>query len=197
MDDRRVQDIKRNFADKLSAELVTIRDAPGDQWSEEAVVAARELIEERKAAGTLEAEDTKLRKERVASEGELADAIQRDTRCAGKHIDSIATLYILAGGLGILLFGYIGVTNVSRLLHPSMFVPMFLGIAFSSFVLATGFGLSFRKDWARMAALVASVPLLFGFPLGTIIAVYSISYLGNKDRYEASLAAERDAKNAA
>lgn len=54
MDARRVQEIKRNFSKKLSSELVGIRDTPGDNWSAEAVEAARSVLEDRAAAGTLE-----------------------------------------------------------------------------------------------------------------------------------------------
>ena len=55
-------------------------------------------------------------------------------------------------------------------------------------MLATGVGLRFRKGWARRTALIASVPLIFGFPIGTISAIYAIGYLRSKERYEASIA---------
>lgn len=40
--------------------------------------------------------------------------------------------------------------------------------------LIAGFGLYRRKEWARILTLVISVIILFNFPLGTAIGIYSI-----------------------
>lgn len=40
--------------------------------------------------------------------------------------------------------------------------------------LIAGFGLYRRKEWARILTIVISVIILFNFPLGTAIGIYSI-----------------------
>jgi len=150
MDVRRIQEIKRNFQDKLSSELAAIRDVPGDSWSEAAVVAASELLDERTVSGTLEAENARITTARASAEIELAEAVELHARSTtAKHIDTIATLYILTGGLGILLFGYIAIVTIPHIssanLFASVVLKFFLKMFFRELCLQLALASAFAK----------------------------------------------------
>jgi hypothetical protein len=59
-------------------------------------------------------------------------------------------------------------------------LAMFLGV-FAIPGLVTGYGLLQRKPWARIVGIVLSAVSLINIPIGTVIGVYGLWVLLNKD----------------
>lgn len=101
------------------------------------------------------------------------------------HVKVLSWLYIILGAMGvlsalcifILLFG-IGAASGDR---TAVGVLGVIGVVAAGFILMTsapgivaGIGLLRYQQWARILALVLGVLNLPGFPIGTLLGVYTI-----------------------
>ncbi len=101
-------------------------------------------------------------------------------------VQSIGTLYLLGGSLGLLLsIGYaIGVVVALSSTTPAP-ATVFLGLTIMSLLVGTlailqlvaARGLWKLRQWARIIAIVLSAIGLIGFPLGTLISGYFLYLL--------------------
>ena len=101
------------------------------------------------------------------------------------HVKIVGWLYILLGALGLLgafvffvLMVGIGFATDDR---TAVGVLSVVGVSIAIIVTAlsipgiiAGLGLNFYQPWARVLALVLGVLNLPGFPLGTLIGVYTL-----------------------
>jgi hypothetical protein len=104
------------------------------------------------------------------------------------HTKILGWLYIVLGVLGILVAGFIILilvgsglisgdrTAISVLLIVAAFIGGFLALVSLPGVIA-GAGLLSYRPWARILALVLGILNLPGFPLGTILGVYTLYVL--------------------
>jgi hypothetical protein len=104
------------------------------------------------------------------------------------HTKVLGWLYIVMGvlgmlGAGLIIFILIGSglisgdrTAISVLLIVSAFIGGFLTLVSLPGIIA-GFGLLAYRPWARILALVLGILNLPGFPLGTILGVYTLYVL--------------------
>lgn len=101
------------------------------------------------------------------------------------HIKVVGWLYIILGGLGILAAGLLflivfgsGLISGDRTAIGVTFIVA-ATIAVLLLVLSVpgiiaGFGLLKYKPWARILALILGVLNLPGFPLGTLLGIYTL-----------------------
>ena len=91
-----------------------------------------------------------------------------------KHISIVGWLHIALNltsiGFAIFFWAYFGAT----------FEPLAL-VIFSIPGLIAGFGLIKYRPWARILAIVMSILNLLSFPFGTVIGVYSMIVLFDKE----------------
>lgn len=104
------------------------------------------------------------------------------------HTKVLGWLYIVLGvlgmlGAGLIIFILIGSglisgdqTAISVLLIVSAFIGGFLTLVSLPGIIA-GFGLLAYRPWARVLALVLGILNLPGFPLGTVLGVYTLYVL--------------------
>ena len=108
------------------------------------------------------------------------------------HIKVVALLNILFGALGVLGGLALVVGGTLGSLFSGSFVGAVAGTAASLVggliisgialvALVGGFGLLNGKSWARYVIIVVSVCRLFNFPWGTLIGVYSLWVLLNRE----------------
>ena len=108
------------------------------------------------------------------------------------NIKVLGWLHIVLGALGLLL----GIIVLTILLgagalsgeREAMTVLTIVGLVISSIMtlvsapsIVVGIGLLKFKRWARVLALVLAFLNLFGFPLGTVLAIYTFVSLLNAD----------------
>lgn len=109
-----------------------------------------------------------------------------------KHIDVLGILYIVFGGLGLLIGGFLffmlalpglfsgSATAMSVLaIIAVVFASMFLFFALPEII--GGIFLLQRKPWARILVLVLGFLNLFDIPFGTALGVYTIWVLFHDD----------------
>jgi hypothetical protein len=113
------------------------------------------------------------------------------------HVKVVGVLYIVLSALGLLfalgigaMFGIAGIAGAAADSEDALALPI-LGltgglvttflVALSLPGLIAGFGLLAYKSWARILAIVLSALQLLGFPFGTIIGIYALWVLLNKD----------------
>lgn len=113
------------------------------------------------------------------------------------HVKVVGVLYIVLGALGLLfalgigaMFGIAGVAGAAADSEDALALPI-LGLTgglVTTFLVVlslpgiiAGFGLLAYKSWARILAIVLSALQLLGFPFGTIIGIYALWVLLNKD----------------
>jgi hypothetical protein len=115
------------------------------------------------------------------------------------HVKVLAFLYIAFSALFVLLalFFVLMFGGVSALVgmeappdEAAIAIPFIglTGMALSAFFMAlalpglfTGFGLLKRANWARILGIVLSALNLVNFPLGTVLGVYGLWVLLNKE----------------
>lgn len=115
------------------------------------------------------------------------------------HVKVLAVLYIVVSSLFvmlallmILMFGGVSaiVGSQASAEDAAIAVPILgvTGMAIASFFLAiaipgliTGYGLLKRASWARIVGIVLSALHLINFPIGTVLGVYGLWVLLNKD----------------
>jgi len=108
------------------------------------------------------------------------------------NIKVLGWLYIVLGVLGVLLGAFIlvfllsiGVVADDREAMGILFiVGMFVGAVMtvvSAPGIFVGFGLLNFKSWARVFALVLGILNLPGFPMGTVLGVYTLISLLTED----------------
>lgn len=106
------------------------------------------------------------------------------------HVRILGILYIIAGVivalLGLFLFGVLGGAGMISGDRQAMFVTGIVGTALAVFfvVLAVpsivaGIGLLKRREWARILTIILGVLHLLGFPLGTVLGIYTLYVLLN------------------
>ena len=54
-------------------------------------------------------------------------------------------------------------------------------VPFAILNVATGYGLANRRGWGKIAAYVGSALMVFSFPIGTIIAVFTFTTLAKPE----------------
>lgn len=109
--------------------------------------------------------------------------------------DHNKTLVVIYGFLGSLLtvaalVELVRVITLERELerirsNTSLQVLILVGLILTIFVLSTAYGLHRRKPWARIMALILSCLLVWLFPLGTALAIYTwwFMHTGAKQLY--------------
>jgi hypothetical protein len=115
------------------------------------------------------------------------------------HVKVLGVLYIALSALGVLAALFIGLTLggsaaiVGAAADPrdaAIAIPIigFAGTALVVFLLVvslpglvTGFGLLGYRPWARILGLVLSVINLIHIPFGTVVGIYGLWVLLNKD----------------
>jgi hypothetical protein len=114
------------------------------------------------------------------------------------HVKVVAVLYIVLGALGVLaalllmmVFGVAaGSVGVSGDPDAAVALPIigFVGTGLFIFLLAislpgivVGFGLLKLRPWARIGGIVLSAINLINLPLGTILGIYGLVILLNKE----------------
>jgi hypothetical protein len=101
------------------------------------------------------------------------------------HIQIVAWLYIATGILGILLAllvaGIIAgggwISGDDTAIHVTTIVSIFVGglvVLVSVPGIVAGIGLLSFKSWARVLTIILSVLNLPGFPIGTLLGIYSL-----------------------
>jgi glycerol uptake facilitator-like aquaporin len=96
--------------------------------------------------------------------------------------DHNRTLGIIHGLLGVLVLVGLAVTAVSEASRHPADVPerlrwMLYVLSLPLFQLLTGFGLLKARRWGRILAFVLSVVYVWVFPLGTLLAIYTVWFL--------------------
>lgn len=115
------------------------------------------------------------------------------------HVKVVAVAFIVFSALGVLaalmlmlIFGgAVGIVGVGAEPHDAAFAVPIIGITGTVLTvfllgvslpgLVTGFGLLSWKPWARILAIVLCAIQLIHIPLGTILGVYGLWVLLNKD----------------
>lgn len=115
------------------------------------------------------------------------------------HVKVLGVLYIALSSLGVLAALFIGLTlggsaaivGAAADPHDAAVAIPIIGIAGTALVifllavslpgLITGFGLLAYKAWARILGLVLSVINLIHIPFGTVVGIYGLWVLLNKD----------------
>jgi hypothetical protein len=64
----------------------------------------------------------------------------------------------------------------------AFFTGIMVGVVVVSLLIGTldliaGYGLFKRKLWGRMAGIIAAIPSLLGFPIGTALGVYTLWFM--------------------
>jgi len=101
--------------------------------------------------------------------------------------DHNKTLVIIYGFLGVLLTAaalveLVRVIMLERELErirssTELQLLILIGLILTVFLLSTAYGLLKRRHWARIHALILSALLVWLFPLGTALAIYSWWFL--------------------
>jgi hypothetical protein len=115
------------------------------------------------------------------------------------HVKVLAVIHLAVGGLmlcGALFLGLgsgvaAGIVGASAKPDDAAIAIPILGIAgtalaffFAVFAipsLITGYGLLYYKPWARIVGIILSAMSLINIPIGTVIGVYGLWVLLNKD----------------
>lgn len=115
------------------------------------------------------------------------------------HVKVLGVLYIALSALGVLAALFIAVTvggsaaivGATADAHDAAIALPIIGMAGTALVifllavslpgLITGFGLLAYKPWARILGLVLSVINLIHIPFGTVVGIYGLWVLLNKD----------------
>lgn len=108
------------------------------------------------------------------------------------HVKAVGLIFIVLGfleaGAGILCFvlmAGIGTVSGDRTAAFTMgaigIVIAFVLVIIAIPGLVAGFGLLQRKNWARVLCIVIAALHIFGFPIGTAIAVYTLWVLLNDE----------------
>jgi len=101
------------------------------------------------------------------------------------HIQIVAWLYIATGILGLLLALLVAgiitgggwISGDDTAIRVTTIVSIFVGalvVLISIPGIVAGIGLLSFKSWARVLAIILSVLNLPGFPIGTMIGIYSL-----------------------
>jgi protein-S-isoprenylcysteine O-methyltransferase Ste14 len=115
------------------------------------------------------------------------------------HVRVLGVLYTVLGGLGLIVavLAMIGLGGAAGIISASadpdeaaVAIPILsiVGTALVAFLFAfslpaivTGIGLLYFKSWARIVGIVLSAVALLGFPWITILGVYGLWVLFNKE----------------
>jgi hypothetical protein len=104
------------------------------------------------------------------------------------HVPILGTLWIVASG--VLLLGALAILAAANLILPSTALPPEAGFVVlllntiggillvpPALGIGAGWGLIARKRWARVLAIVLGFLVLFFFPIGTALGVYTLVIL--------------------
>jgi hypothetical protein len=158
IDERLISSIKNTFAKDTSEELrALLTKRNRGSYSAEAIVAAQQVLEERKNGLAKEPPAKPL----PPTEAEIAG--QWDARLR-QQIRSIGIYYYFIGIVGAFL-------GISLFLKGDMsgVVVILIGVVFW----LLGFYLRRLSSTARILSYLISVPLLFAFPIGTLVSLYT------------------------
>lgn len=114
------------------------------------------------------------------------------------HVKVLAVLFIVLSALGVLLalgvgamFGVAGIaTTAAEAEDAAIALPILgaIGGLVTTFLLLisipgliVGFGLLALKGWARIVGIVLAAIQLINFPFGTLVGIYGLWVLLNKD----------------
>lgn len=101
------------------------------------------------------------------------------------HIQIVAWLYIVAGILGVILAVLVAgliigggwISGDDTAIRVTTIVSIFVGglvVLVSVPGVVAGIGLLSFKSWARILAIILAVLNLPGFPIGTLLGIYSL-----------------------
>jgi hypothetical protein len=104
------------------------------------------------------------------------------------HNKTLGIIYSFLGGL-LVLAALVELVRVivleremDRIRSDSFLqIVILIALALMVFLLSTAYGLFKRKSWARISALILSGLLIWLFPLGTALAIYSWWFLHSSD----------------
>lgn len=115
------------------------------------------------------------------------------------HVKVLAVIYLAVGGLMLCAAVFLGLGSglaagiVGASANPddaAVAIPIlgFAGTALAVFLglfalpsLITGYGLLHFKPWARIVGIILSAISLINIPIGTIVGIYGLYVLLNKD----------------
>jgi hypothetical protein len=116
-----------------------------------------------------------------------------------QHIKVLSVLFVILGILGIVVavgFMFLGAGTAATILSQDQseeaqvgaawaggcitFIAALFGLMAIPSILA-GWGLSQRKSWARILAIILAILSLPQFPIGTAIGVYALVILFNEE----------------
>jgi len=123
--------------------------------------------------------------------GEILDGDSEDIR--KKYLSREASLQII-GGLWVFLGGLIVLWNTIAVFLIAVLLPVFLKspnaffnivmvfvfLMFGAFVLWVGLSLRNLRNWARITLGLLNIPLLYVYPLGTVISILHLYLLFSK-----------------
>ena len=141
-----------------------------------------------------QASEVKTDVETISSRGQVAPAAGNGVQVnpMEKHITVVAVLHIGFGVVKLLIAGivFVAVVGGGRISGDpqAMRITSIVGPSVAIFFMVVsvpgiicGVGLLKRRGWARILALILVIPDLFNIPIGTVIGIYVIWVLLNKE----------------
>ena len=186
MSDALYRQIRENLDRKSTAELKRIvAEQHTGEWSEDAIKAATELL-----AARPEEPDEPVPSPATASGSVESDRIDR----RGKGVFTLTPEEIADYRSKIQLLGWVFCVMGALVIVVLLGIPLIYGrpklgllpiLGFAALgtglpYIVTGAGLIRRKPFYRVPGLVLSIPLLFAFPIGTLIGLGGIFWLGKR-----------------
>ena len=174
---RLVQSIKRSFSEQPSDELrKMLEERDQGQYSEEAFVAAQEILEERTSGRSVEPVRREPPREPTPEERLAAsDALLR------RQIRLIGLYYYFLACIGLLvaqMFVFLAVLQSS---FQFVLISAFMIVPFATTFWFLGWALWRFSPAARVAAIILSFLQMPGFPIGTCIGLYCFDKLMRAD----------------
>lgn len=177
MSDRLHQQIRQNFDRKSTSELRrVVAERDSGEWSEDAIKVAEELLAERPDEPY--AGDSLVENVPIDRRGQAVFELTTSEIAAYRtKIQVLGWLLCIAGALAtILLFSPMVFGELNRFSVASGVFGLVAGL----FFVLTGVGLIRLDPSSRTSGLVISVILLPFFPIGTIVGVCGVLWLGKR-----------------
>jgi phage shock protein PspC (stress-responsive transcriptional regulator) len=143
-----------------------------------------------------ESEPPAAAREKTMPEQELSpEAKAREKARMGEHVRILGILYLAFSALGIIaaviVFTVLAGSGIISGNSDVIFITRILGIGISALLILlslpgiiAGFGLLKQEPWARILALVLGVLNLINIPFGTLLGVYTIWVLTDREAQE-------------
>ncbi|HJQ38979.1 MAG TPA: hypothetical protein VKB93_17725 [Thermoanaerobaculia bacterium] len=77
------------------------------------------------------------------------------------------------------LIAFLLALNSHRAIHP---LPFLFNAALAALMWITAWGIEERKNWARWVGIAVGILELFNFPIGTLVGIAVLVYLGRASR---------------